>query len=78
MEQLTLIIPSCLPALPPEWMTEPESVIVLEGDAATLECEAYGSPDPNMTWARLEGEEQVSIHDEDPRYDVKETKLVIK
>lgn len=59
-------------------MTEPESVTVLEGDAATLGCEAYGSPDPNMTWVRLEEEGHVSIHDEDPRYDVKDTKLVIK
>ncbi|XP_050687578.1 uncharacterized protein LOC126981013 isoform X4 [Eriocheir sinensis] len=65
-------------SLPPEWMTEPDSVTVLEGDAATLDCEAYGSPNPNMTWARLEGEERVSIHDEDPRYDIEDTKLVIK
>lgn len=67
-----------LPALPPEWVTEPDNVTVLEGDAATLECAAYASPNPNMTWVRLEEEERVSIHDEDPRYDIRDTKLVIK
>lgn len=59
-------------------MTEPKDVAVLEGEAGTLECEAYGSPDPNITWSRVEEEEKVIIHDEDPRYDIDDTKLIIK
>lgn len=59
-------------------MTEPEDVAVLEGDAATLSCEAYGSPDPTITWSRVEGEEKVAIHDEDPRYDINDNELIIK
>lgn len=59
-------------------MTEPKDVAVLEGEAATLECEAYGSPNPNITWVRVEGEERVSIHDEDPRYEIEDTQLIIK
>nr|XP_045622235.1 uncharacterized protein LOC123772893 isoform X5 [Procambarus clarkii] len=65
-------------SLPPEWLTEPQDVVVLEGLAATLHCEAYGSPDPNMTWVRIDGDERVVIHDEDPRYHVDDTKLVIR
>ncbi|KAK8753300.1 hypothetical protein OTU49_003732, partial [Cherax quadricarinatus] len=65
-------------SLPPEWLTEPEDVVVLEGQAATLHCEAYGSPDPNMTWARMEGDNQVIIHDEDPRYEIDDSKMIIK
>ncbi|XP_042243141.1 neuroglian-like isoform X6 [Homarus americanus] len=65
-------------SLPPEWLTEPADLAVLEGGAATLECEAYGSPDPNMTWAKMEGDEKVIIDDGDPRYDVEDNKLIIK
>ncbi|KAK7070825.1 hypothetical protein SK128_024045 [Halocaridina rubra] len=65
-------------SLPPEWMTEPGDVAVLEGSSASLECEAYGSPDPEITWARIDGEEKVEVHDEDPRYDIKDNKLIIK
>ncbi|XP_047493418.1 neuroglian-like [Penaeus chinensis] len=64
-------------SLPPEWMTEPKDVYVLEGGSAELECEAFGSPDPEITWARRDGDEKTIIHDEDPRYEVNEHQLLI-
>ncbi|ROT67129.1 putative Neuroglian precursor [Penaeus vannamei] len=64
-------------SLPPEWMTEPKDVYVLEGGSAELECEAFGSPDPEITWARRDGDEKTVIHDEDPRYDVNDHQLLI-
>ncbi|XP_071547081.1 uncharacterized protein [Panulirus ornatus] len=65
-------------SLPPDWVTKPEDMDVLEGEAATLTCEAYGSPDPNMTWAKMEGEEKLLLHDQDDRYDLDDNKLIIK
>lgn len=59
-------------------MTEPKDVYVLEGGSAELECEAFGSPDPEITWARRDGDEKTVIHDEDPRYDVNDHQLLIK
>ncbi|XP_068231636.1 uncharacterized protein [Palaemon carinicauda] len=65
-------------SLPPEWMSEPEDVAVLAGSSAIIECEAFGSPDPDVTWYRVDDDEEVEIHDEDPRYDIKDDRLIIR
>ena len=68
---------------------EPEDTLALEGDGATLRCEAEGSPRPLIAWYRVgpeedgppgdsgEEDEERRISDGDS-YEVKEDELYIK
>ncbi|GAB6020358.1 Down syndrome cell adhesion molecule-like protein 1 [Chamberlinius hualienensis] len=39
----------------PRWRVEPRDVDVIVGGNATLDCSAYGSPQPTITWLKNEG-----------------------
>ncbi|KAF2350175.1 Fibronectin type III [Trinorchestia longiramus] len=45
-------------SMPPEFEEHPQDSLVLEGDSVTLKCDAYGSPDPHITWHKLPQEEE--------------------
>ncbi|KAI1301475.1 Down syndrome cell adhesion molecule-like protein Dscam2 [Halotydeus destructor] len=39
--------------VPPSWLVEPKSLLVVEGTPATIDCMAQGFPTPQVTWKRL-------------------------
>ncbi|XP_076034234.1 uncharacterized protein LOC143021011 isoform X2 [Oratosquilla oratoria] len=64
-------------SLPPEWLNELEDQTVLEGEPVTLDCDAYGSPDPEIFWYRVEDNEDVPITEDDRSYEIDGNKLII-
>lgn len=40
-------------SMPPEFEARPEDTLALEHELATLNCDAYGSPDPEIVWYRV-------------------------
>ncbi|UYV62093.1 Dscam [Cordylochernes scorpioides] len=44
---------SVFPA-PPEWLSVPQDTTGLEGGSITVKCEARGSPEPRIIWARTD------------------------
>ncbi|KAI1289798.1 Hemicentin-2 [Halotydeus destructor] len=37
----------------PKWLKEPEDVVAVLGESYSVECAATGSPNPTITWSRL-------------------------
>ncbi|UYV61600.1 hypothetical protein LAZ67_1005496, partial [Cordylochernes scorpioides] len=44
--------------VPPRWVVEPSNSSVVQGQSATLDCQAEGEPPPVISWKRATGERQ--------------------
>ena len=44
-------------AMPPQWLIDPVDMEGLQGRSLTLNCEAYGSPDPEVEFIKLSDDE---------------------
>ena len=64
-------------ALPPEIIPPPRDTKAFLGSAVTLECGSYGSPDPIVTWKKINEEGDATPVESSKLYSIQKEALII-